>query len=450
MYFESWVAAGAALVWAFTETSVVHSVAYQAMILASVTTLAFNVNPLMRFDGYFILSDLLQVPNLRDQSRAIVVRWAKRFAIGIDPGGPPWSVAMGLTLAIYAIASAVYRVVVVVGMCAVIAVKFFAVGMALALAYAATTLVGAVFKATRYLLTDDETRPVRIRAAVVAAALLIVPALAVSLPFPRTLPTTAVAARERERIVTAGASGFVDSIAARGVATIRAGEPLVRLASLELEEAASTAEAGLAAATAAFEVASAGTPAERAVAGHEQGVAEVRAATARDAAERLVVRAPIDGAVVELLGATDRGRFIPAGTPVATIAQGAWMAEALLDQIDLAALRRSEQVELRGLSDPSLVLTGRIASIAPAGKREIEVSQRSLTVSGGGDIPVSPLDGHAADVRFLVRIAIDDDARAGLVRGERLAVRLPARPASLVQGWYRGVLRFRERLAAAE
>src|SRR6185369_743692 len=112
VYFESWIAACAAIIWGFSETSALHTIAYQTMLLASITTIGFNINPLMRFDGYFILSDLLQVPNLRAQATALTMRYAKRVFVGIDPGGLHWSLPMTITLIGYGISASIYRVLV--------------------------------------------------------------------------------------------------------------------------------------------------------------------------------------------------------------------------------------------------------------------------------------------------------------------------------------------------
>ena len=70
------LAALAALVWCFSGPGLLHSLAFAVMVVCSVSTLLFNGNPLMRYDGYYVLADLLEVPNLAEQSRAVVARFA--------------------------------------------------------------------------------------------------------------------------------------------------------------------------------------------------------------------------------------------------------------------------------------------------------------------------------------------------------------------------------------
>ena len=68
MIVEIFIAAIAAFFWAQTGPGILHSLAYNIMFVASVSTVIFNVNPLMRFDGYYILSDLLEIPNLNQRA----------------------------------------------------------------------------------------------------------------------------------------------------------------------------------------------------------------------------------------------------------------------------------------------------------------------------------------------------------------------------------------------
>jgi len=452
VYFESWIAAIAAIVWAFTETSPLHTLAYQAMVLASITTIGFNINRLMRFDGYFILSDLLQIPNLRAQSSAVTMRWIKRIAVGIDPGGQEWSLLMTLVLVTYSVAASAYRVLVTLGICAVIAIKFFAVGMALGILYGASTLFKTLYGCVSYLIASKEVAPVRYRAATVAVVVLIVPALGVSWPLPQSVVTGAVLQREHERIVTTATNGFVQAIDAQDSEPVAQGEPLVVLGSLDVDRAADDASASATAAHVAAEIATARTPEERALAGEELRAAQTRRTAAEEARARLVVRAPTGGTVVSVLSRGSRGRFVRAGTPVATIVAGGWIALALVDQIDLAAmhLQVGDSVQARAASDVGNLLTGRVVSIAPIGESIIAQDMQALTLLGGGDIAVSPTSGLAADVRFTVRVALDELAASQLVRGERLVLRLPAQRASLAQGWTRAILRFRERLSTSE
>lgn len=115
MYVELWLASLATFVWWFTWPGVLNNLALSIMFVCSVTTLLFNGNPLMRYDGYYILSDLLDVPNLRQKAAQVTRQTLSRWCLGLraaDDTLLPRRSRLPL-LAAYSVAAAVYRWVVV-------------------------------------------------------------------------------------------------------------------------------------------------------------------------------------------------------------------------------------------------------------------------------------------------------------------------------------------------
>jgi putative peptide zinc metalloprotease protein len=62
MYFESSIAIAAVFVWSFSAPGLLHSIAHYTVVLATVVTILFNANPLLKFDGYYVLSNSLWNP----------------------------------------------------------------------------------------------------------------------------------------------------------------------------------------------------------------------------------------------------------------------------------------------------------------------------------------------------------------------------------------------------
>jgi putative peptide zinc metalloprotease protein len=87
-----------------------NSLALNGMLICSISTLVFNGNPLLRYDGYFILADLVEVPNLRGEASAALNRLLSRWCLGLEqaPPGPAAAARQGWLIA-YAVASALYR-----------------------------------------------------------------------------------------------------------------------------------------------------------------------------------------------------------------------------------------------------------------------------------------------------------------------------------------------------
>ncbi|MCK4535610.1 MAG: M50 family metallopeptidase, partial [Desulfuromonadales bacterium] len=89
MIVEIFAAGLATFVWAYTGPGVVHSVAYNMMFIASVSTVLFNANPLLRFDGYYILSDLLDIPNLHTRSRLYLRHLVEYYVFAYEDSTNP-------------------------------------------------------------------------------------------------------------------------------------------------------------------------------------------------------------------------------------------------------------------------------------------------------------------------------------------------------------------------
>jgi putative peptide zinc metalloprotease protein len=84
--------------------------AQSLMIVCSVSTVMFNANPLMRFDGYYVLADWLEIPNLRDRSNKYLSRLVQEYCLGIELQPEPYmSTGRKILFITYAITSYIYR-----------------------------------------------------------------------------------------------------------------------------------------------------------------------------------------------------------------------------------------------------------------------------------------------------------------------------------------------------
>ncbi len=115
MYVELILASVCTFLWWFSQEGLFNSLCLNTVLICSLGTLLLNGNPLLRYDGYFIFSDLVGVPNLKSQSAAAVRRLLARWCLGLEL--PPERLApsgrQGL-LVLYAVAAAAYRVFVIV------------------------------------------------------------------------------------------------------------------------------------------------------------------------------------------------------------------------------------------------------------------------------------------------------------------------------------------------
>jgi len=112
---ELGLAAACTWLWWFTHAGLIHSLALYGMIACSVNTLFLNGNPLLQYDGYYVLADLTETPNLRQQASAAVRRFLARLVLGVRIEADGWIHHPRQTwLVLYGIASSAYRWVVTI------------------------------------------------------------------------------------------------------------------------------------------------------------------------------------------------------------------------------------------------------------------------------------------------------------------------------------------------
>ena len=102
----------------FPSPDLFHNLCLNVMFISSVTTIVFNANPLLRYDGYYILADLTEIPNLRQKATTILSRKLGEWCLGLEPPEDPFLPQRNqLFFALYSIAAAAYRWVVALSIC---------------------------------------------------------------------------------------------------------------------------------------------------------------------------------------------------------------------------------------------------------------------------------------------------------------------------------------------
>lgn len=113
IYVELVLAALATFLWAVVQPGTFQDFLFNVMVICSISTVVFNANPLMRFDGYYIMTDVIEVPNLQAKSRALIGHKVKTFLFGKNTDDPvlarmPLPKKRLALFYVYAVASWVY------------------------------------------------------------------------------------------------------------------------------------------------------------------------------------------------------------------------------------------------------------------------------------------------------------------------------------------------------
>ena len=227
MIMEVGLAGIAAGVWAATDDGLVHNLAFNVMFVASVSTVLFNLNPLLRFDGYYILSDLVDVPNLHKKATEQFRCRFETYLLHKRCPEAEWTLG-GAGLSSFAIASAIYRVFIMVVIGLFIADQWFQIGRVIAVLFLGMALFGAVTKLPKYLRSLKTPYQTRARIVLTTGVAIAISTLLL-LPLPNGVVADGLVEDRDRRVLSAGASGEVDAILKPHLARVTPGEPLLRL-----------------------------------------------------------------------------------------------------------------------------------------------------------------------------------------------------------------------------
>ncbi len=447
MYVELAVAAAAAIVWANTGPGTVNAIAYNLVLIASITTLLFNGNPLLRYDGYYILSDLLEAPNLNQRSKEFLYYLVRKYAYGArrvrnpahTPGERFW-------LPFYGVASFAYRVIICVGILLFVADKAFFVGAILALAAIVTWVFVPLGKWAHYLATSGELMRTRGRAIALTLGTFAVLVLSVSaIPVDDAQRAQGVVEPVDYAVIHMKQDGFLASALPTGQPVEPNAMPLVRAENADLVATRRMLQAQLREAHAQLRLARTEDLAQAQALARKIDALNKQLAHARRQISDLQPTANVRGTWIAPDVDSLTGAYVERGRRLGVVASlDHLIIRAVADQ-KLGPRIQTETttgatVEIRVDGRPDLFRTGKIERIIQAGSENLP--SPALSSRAGGTVPVKPDDREgrtAAEPYFEIRIAPDDANTAPLHVGQRVIVRfnLPERP--LVVQWWRSL-----------
>jgi hypothetical protein len=125
------------------------------MLTASVVTLLFYANPLVRFDGYYILADGLSLPNLAAHGQQWLIHFSKRWLLWVKSTLPTWPEGRTWLVAAYGVTSAIWRAVVSISLIVAAAVWFEGAGIVLAAGAVLAWFLSPLWRGLRYVLVGS-------------------------------------------------------------------------------------------------------------------------------------------------------------------------------------------------------------------------------------------------------------------------------------------------------
>jgi putative peptide zinc metalloprotease protein len=460
LYAELVLAAGCALLWWFSEPGWLNSICFNLTVVCSVSTLAFNGNPLLRYDGYFILSDLSEIPNLQQRAAAVLRRALSWCVLAAEPPREiPMDERSTIWLAVYGVAALAYRwmaSLAIVWFCyqALKPHRLASLAALLGAVVIAALLATPARQVAQFFRDPSWSGKVHWPRAVAGALLCGVAVAAIwFVPLPHRVRVPAVVEPAGARRVYVSAPGTLRSAVQAGE-HVEAGQTLAQLGNPEMElelvelrgerdrlhlrlanlkrRQIDSVEAGLTIPTAAEALAD----------------AERRFRQRMTDQQRLTLAAPRSGAVFPArrrhqpvaagdlpdwsgspLDKENQGCYLETGTQLCVVGDPAqWEAVLLVDEDQVAFVHAGQSVEVLLDQAPESVLRGTIADVA-----KIDLQEAPPELIEHGEMPSRPdASGERQPVRTYYQARVNlDSARPALLAGSTGEAKIFADPQPL-------------------
>lgn len=162
IYAEFFVAAVAAWIWAGSEPGLLRAICYNTIVIASINTLLFNANPLMKFDGYYVFSDLVRIPNLYLEGVTYTKYLARRYLLGLPIRFTSRTMREDIVIRVYGVASLMWRILVIATLLIAASALFHGLGLIMAFLAICAIVVLPGLKFLRYLVFGNQYEKPRV------------------------------------------------------------------------------------------------------------------------------------------------------------------------------------------------------------------------------------------------------------------------------------------------
>lgn len=402
---ELFLGAVALFIWLSVEPGAVHSVAYNVILICGISTLLFNGNPLLRFDGYYVFADAIEIPNLGTRANQHLGYLVQRHLFGSkDAESPADTPGERRWFVVYGIAALCYRAFILAVIILSIGSRFFAIGVLLAFWAIVTQIIVPFGKSMNFVfssprLNKNRRRAVSMSLATTAALLIVLFAL----PMPLWTRTQGIVWPPEQSQLRAGADGFVAQVlvpdgarVAQDTALIVAEDPFLNARVELLESHQRELELQLRLAQTIDQV-------QVAILREELAAVAGDLERAREQAEALTMRSPRAGVFIAPKRDDLPGRFVTKGQVVAYVLDPAdhLTVRAAVAQDDIGLLReRIRRVDVFEAGWDARPFEAELLRAVPGGTSELPTA--ALGTAGGGIFPVDPRDPRG--VRTLNRV----------------------------------------------
>jgi putative peptide zinc metalloprotease protein len=441
MMVELFIASIALFLWLSVEPGLVRALLYNVMLIAGISTVLFNANPLLRFDGYYMLMDALEIPNLRQRGTQFLIYLAERYLFGRREAEPPVSTPGERVWFVgWSVASFFYRILILIAILIFLGEQSLLLAVVFAVFTASAWFLVPMFKIGNYLLNNPKLWRVRGRATTVtAAAVLGIAGIFFVVPIPHRTTAQGVVWLPEESFARAGAEGFVQKVVATPGGWVKPGETLIETGDVLLVTEIKVLEARVAELDAKYREQAVADRVRAEIVEEERRFAVQNLERARERASELTIKAKAEGEFVLPRALDLPGRYVRQGDLLAHVVNSdAIIVRAIVSQQDIDLVRNATRgVEVRLVERLDQVLRAAVSRIVPSASDQLPSA--ALGTQGGGQAAVDPGDREgrkSVQRHFHVDVALPPGERT-LHVGSRAYVRFDHGWSPLGVQWYR-------------
>lgn len=440
---ELFLACLALFVWLGVEPGIVKDLAFNVMLITGVSTLLFNGNPLLRYDGYFVFSDVIEIPNLAPRSNHYIGYLIQRYFLRLkDTPSPAHDPGEKLWFSCYSPAAFVYRMIILSVIVMIVADQQFILGAMLGGWVLYNQILLPISKHVRFILFEKRLHQHR-RYAVLSSSAVVACLAGVLfiLPFPLVTITQGIIWLPENARIHVGSTGFVNELLVESGSTVSKGETLIVLADPSLSARIKILAAQLQELETRNKAAWSTDRVQSKIIGEQISLiqANIQQTTARH--EALRIQSPVDGKVIIPDFRNIEGKYLKQGDFIAYVVAPAKMtALAIIRQDDMGLLSKMDAVDVAYSGEISNTLPATITRIIP----EIghQLPSPALGTTGGGNISIDPSDTtglRALEKVQQVEIELTSNSNETSFIGKRIHVRFNHGTAPLAQQWYKSI-----------
>lgn len=431
MCSEMFVASLALLLWFWIEPGYIRDALFSIFIIGGVTTFFFNANPLLKFDGYYLLQDALDMPNLAARTTVWMNYAFKHNVLGVQTVAKPYvSSRESMWLTLYGVGVILYKPILTITIVLFLWRAYPLLGALLTLFALLHQWLLPAAKGLRWVITSSELQGLRSRALGLVFCLCCVVTTLLLIPMPSTTKVQGVVAASEQGEVFSETDGVVTLVHANPGDAVTLGDKLITLSNPDLARDIHRVDAELSALD-TDRVASLQRNADGTAADHATLTAErERLQSRRDDLQRrvnaLVITAQQDGTFAPSDQHLLPGRYLHKGERVGYVVTGNdWTVRTLVPEKKAAQLRAGvENASVRLAESVDTEIVARVLRETPAVTRQLPSA--ALSQAGGGTIVTDPFDStNTTSMKNLFELELllpDDTEVAGL--GQRALVRL--------------------------